>query len=194
MLKVKFSLAKRGSLVLYIIQLFLSMIFISLNKRFTRGICDAMKTFSLKKGDIEKNWVLFDAEGLVLGRLASEIAKILIGKNKPTYTPHMDCGDNVIVINAEKVALTGQKLNNKVFHWHTNYPGGLKTIKTKEILEGKHPERVLQLAVKRMLPKGPLGYKQLKNLRLYVGDKHPHSVQNPVVQDFRSRNRKNYIV
>ena len=119
-----------------------------------------MKTSSLKASEIKKDWVLIDAKDLVLGRLASQIALRLRGKHKPSYTPHMDCGDNVIVINADKIHLTGKKRSDKVYYWHTNYPGGIKDRTAGQILEGQFPERVLRKAVQRMLPKGPLGYAQ----------------------------------
>ena len=150
-----------------------------------------MKTYSAKPADIEKKWIVIDAEGVVLGRLAVEIARILRGKNKPTYTPHMDCGDNVIVINAEKVKLTGKKLSDKVYYWHTGHPGGIKERTAGQILSGAHPERVVTKAVERMVPRGPLGRQQMKNLRVYSGAEHPHEAQSPVVLDFASQNTKN---
>lgn len=150
-----------------------------------------MKTFSAKPADIEKKWIIIDAEGVVLGRLAVEVARILRGKNKPTYTPHMDCGDNVIVINAEKIKLTGKKLTDKTYYWHTGHPGGIKQRTAGQILAGAHPERVVTKAVERMVPRGPLGRQQMKNLRVYAGSKHPHEAQSPVVLDFASQNTKN---
>jgi large subunit ribosomal protein L13 len=120
-----------------------------------------MKTYSAKPSDIEKRWVLIDADGLVLGRLASIVASRLRGKHKPTFTRHMDCGDNVIVVNAEKVKLTGRKLTDKNFYWHTGYPGGIKSRTPQKTLEGNHPERVIQKAVERMVPRGPLGRQQM---------------------------------
>lgn len=150
-----------------------------------------MKTYSAKPADIEKKWIVIDADGVVLGRLAVEVARILRGKNKPTYTPHMDCGDNVIVINAEKVKLTGKKLSDKVYYWHTNHPGGIKQRTAGQILSGAHPERVVTKAVERMVPRGPLGRQQMKNLRVYAGTEHPHEAQSPVVLDFASQNTKN---
>ena len=152
-----------------------------------------MKTFSLKKGEIEKKWLLLDAQGMVLGRFASQIAMILMGKNKPSYTPHMDCGDNVVIVNAEKIVLTGQKMANKVYYRHTGYPGGIKSQTAKNIITGKFPARLIEMAVKRMLPKGPLGYQQFKNMRVYCGLNHPHEAQNPVVVDLKSRNSKNSV-
>lgn len=136
------------------------------------------KTFCAKKEDMERSWYLVDASGKVLGRLASKIAKILMGKNKPIYTPHVDTGDHVVVINAEKVILTGNKLNNKVYYSHSNYPGGLKEINAKKLLE-KKPEMVLEKAVQRMLPKNKLGRAMAKKLKVYGGNAHPHQSQNP---------------
>ncbi len=150
-----------------------------------------MKTFSARPADIDKKWILVDAEGVVLGRMASQIALILRGKHKPSYTPHMDCGDNVVVINAGKVHLTGKKLKDKIYYRHTGYPGGIKERRAGEILEGKHPERVVQKAIERMIPGGPLGRRQLKNLRVYAGAEHPHEAQNPEVLDIAARNPKN---
>lgn len=150
-----------------------------------------MKTYSAKPADIEKKWIMIDADGVVLGRLAAEIARILRGKNKPTYTPHMDCGDNVIVINADKVKLTGKKLTDKTYYWHTGHPGGIKQRTAGQILAGAHPERVVTKAVERMVPRGPLGRQQMKNLRVYAGSEHPHEAQSPVVLDFASQNTKN---
>lgn len=150
-----------------------------------------MRTFSLKAGDIKKDWLLIDAEDMVLGRLSAVIASYLRGKHKPTFTPHMDCGDNVIVVNAEKIALTGKKYDNDVFYWHTGYPGGIKQRTMRERLEGRHPERVVQKAVERMLPKGPLGRKMLSHLRVYKGNEHPHAAQQVKKIDLASMNRKN---
>ncbi len=150
-----------------------------------------MKTYSAKPSDIEKKWLLIDAEDLVLGRMASIIAMRLRGKHKPTYTPHMDCGDNVIVVNAEKVRLTGNKLADKVFYWHTGYPGGIKQRTAGQILGGAHPERVVIKAVERMVPRGPLGRQQMRNLRVYAGADHPHEGQKPEVVDVAAMNAKN---
>ncbi len=150
-----------------------------------------MKTFSARPADIDKKWILVDADGVVLGRMASQIALILRGKHKPSYTPHMDCGDNVVVINAGKVHLTGKKLKDKIYYRHTGYPGGIKERRAGEILAGKHPERVVQKAIERMIPSGPLGRRQLKNLRVYAGAEHPHEAQNPEVVDIAARNPKN---
>ena len=150
-----------------------------------------MKTYSAKPSDITKKWLLIDADGLVLGRLASIVASRLRGKHKPTFTPHMDCGDNVIVINAEKVKLTGRKLTDKLFYWHTGYPGGIKERSPQKTFEGKHPERVVEKAVERMVPRGPLGRQQMGNLRVYPGPKHPHEGQQPEVLDVGAMNAKN---
>tara|TARA_Y100000590_G_scaffold468225_1_gene650104 strand:+ start:32809 stop:33273 length:465 start_codon:yes stop_codon:yes gene_type:complete len=150
-----------------------------------------MKTISVKQDSIEKKWILIDADGLVLGRLASHIAYVLRGKNKAIFTPHVDCGDNVIVVNAEKIHLTGMKRDNKTYYWHTGYPGGIKSKKAADILDGKFPERVIQKAVQRMMPGGPLSRKQLKNLKVYSGTDHPHEAQKPEKLDFASLNIKN---
>ncbi len=149
------------------------------------------KTYSAKPADIEKKWVLIDASGLVVGRLASIIALRLRGKHKASFTPHMDDGDNIIVINAEKVLLTGRKRDQKVYHHHTGFPGGIKERSAKFILEGRFPERVLEKAVQRMLPRGPLGRKQLGNLRVYKGAEHPHEAQSPQTLDVAALNAKN---
>ena len=150
-----------------------------------------MTTYSAKPSEIEKKWVLIDAENLVVGRLASIIALRLRGKHKPTFTPHMDMGDNVIVINAGKVKLTGRKLDQRKFFWHTGFPGGIKDRTQRQLLEGRFPERVLENAVRRMIPSGPLGRQQLKNLRVYKGETHPHEAQAPVKLDVASMNSKN---
>ncbi len=150
-----------------------------------------MKTYSATPKDIEKKWILIDADGLVLGRLASVVAARLRGKHKPTYTPHMDCGDNVIIINAEKVKLTGKKLTDKIYYRHTGYPGGIKETTPEKIFAGKFPERVLQKAIDRMIPKGPLGRAQLRHLRVYAGGEHPHEGQNPEILDVAAMNPKN---
>src|SRR5882724_1200258 len=151
----------------------------------------AMKTYSAKASEIEKKWILIDADGLVVGRLASIIAMRLRGKHKPTYTPHMDCGDNVIVINAAKVLLTGQKLKKKVYYHHTGYIGGIKERTAGAIMSGKFPQRILEKAVERMVPRGPLGRRQMSNLRVYPGAEHPHQAQNPEVLDVAKMNPKN---
>jgi large subunit ribosomal protein L13 len=150
-----------------------------------------MKTFSATPSDIEKKWILIDADGVVLGRLASQVAKILRGKHKPSFTPHMDCGDNVIIVNAEKVKLTGKKLSDKIFYWHTGYPGGIKERSAGQILEGKYPERVVIKAVERMITRNNLGRQQMKNLRVYAGAAHPHEAQQPEVLDLAAMNPKN---
>jgi large subunit ribosomal protein L13 len=150
-----------------------------------------MKTYSAKASEIEKKWFVIDADGLVLGRLASQIARILRGKHKPTFTPHMDCGDNVIVVNAEKVKLTGRKLGDKVYYWHTGYPGGIKQRTAGQILEGKHPDRIIGKAVERMISRNRLGRQQMRNLRVYAGPEHPHEAQQPEVLDVASWNPKN---
>jgi large subunit ribosomal protein L13 len=152
-----------------------------------------MKTFSAKAQDIQKQWVLIDADGLVVGRLATIIANRLRGKHKTSFTPHMDCGDNVIVINCEKAVFTGKKVEQKKYYWHTGFPGGIKERVARDYLQGKHPERVLEAAVRRMLPGASLKRKQLTNLRIYKGTEHPHVAQNPVVLDVKSMNAKNTI-
>lgn len=150
-----------------------------------------MSTFSQKPADVTKKWVLIDAEGLVVGRLASIVANILRGKNKPTFTPHVDDGDNVIIVNAAKVALTGKKYTDKMYYWHTGHPGGIKERTARDLLEGRFPERVVEKAVERMIPRGPLGRRQMKNLKVYAGAEHPHEAQQPVVLDVAAMNRKN---
>lgn len=159
--------------------------------RRRRGTDRVMKTYSAKPTDIEKKWLLVDAEGLVLGRLAALIADRLRGKHKPTYTPHMDCGDHIVVVNAEKVALTGNKKRNSVFRWYTGFPGGLKERSKGAILEGRHPERVIQKAVERMVPRGPLGRRIMGHLKVYKGPSHPHEAQQPLPLDIAAMNRKN---
>lgn len=151
-----------------------------------------MKTYSVKASEIDKKWILIDAEGLVVGRLASVIAMRLRGKHKPTFTPHMDCGDNIIVINAAKVLLTGQKLKKKVYYHHTGYIGGIKERTAGAIMAGKFPERIVEKAVERMLPRGPLGRRQLSNMRVYPGAEHPHDAQQPVKLDIAALNSKNH--
>jgi large subunit ribosomal protein L13 len=150
-----------------------------------------MKTYSAKPAEVEKKWIVIDAKGLVVGRLASLIAMRLRGKHKPTYTPHVDCGDNVVVVNAEKVVLTGRKVQQKVYQHHTGHIGGIKERTAKFILEGRHPQRVVEKAVERMLPRGPLARRQLGNLRVYKGPDHPHAAQQPEKLDVASLNRKN---
>src|SRR6266567_2338094 len=148
-------------------------------------------TYSAKAAEIEKKWVVIDAAGLVVGRLASLVALRLRGKHKATFTPHVDCGDNVIIVNAEKVVLTGRKLQQKVYYHHTGYIGGIKERTAKFILEGKFPQRIVEKAVERMLPRGPLGRRQLGNLRVYKGPEHPHAAQQPETLDVAAMNRKN---
>jgi large subunit ribosomal protein L13 len=150
-----------------------------------------MKTYSAKPTEIEKKWIVIDAEGVVVGRLASIVALRLRGKHKPMFTPHMDCGDNVIVINAAKALLTGNKLKTKVYNWHTGYIGGIKYRTAGEIMAGKFPERVVEKAIQRMLPRGPMGKRQFSNLRVYPGAEHPHEAQQPVALDVASMNPKN---
>lgn len=150
-----------------------------------------MSTYSAKPSEIEKKWILIDAENLVVGRVASIIAMRLRGKHLPTFTPHMDMGDNVIVINADKVKLTGNKLDQRKFFWHTGFPGGIKDRTQRQLLEGRFPERVLENAVRRMLPGGPLTRAQLKNLKVYAGPDHPHEAQQPKKLDVASFNAKN---
>lgn len=150
-----------------------------------------MKTYSAKSSEVEKKWILIDAENVVLGRLAVIVTNLLRGKGKPTYTPHIDCGDHVVVVNADKVRLTGNKRADKVYYRHTGYPGGIKSRTAGQILESAHPERVVLKAVQRMLPKGPLGRQQLTNLRAYAGPDHPHEAQQPEALDVAALNPKN---
>jgi large subunit ribosomal protein L13 len=150
-----------------------------------------MSTYSAKPAEVEKKWVLIDADGLVVGRLATLVAMRLRGKHKPTYTPHVDDGDNVIIVNAEKVVLTGRKLDRKVYYHHTGYIGGIKERTAGFILGGRFPQRVVEKAVERMLPRGPLGRRQLGNLRVYAGPNHPHTAQQPEPLDVAAMNRKN---
>lgn len=150
-----------------------------------------MKTFTATPADIDKKWILIDAEGVVLGRLASIVAMRLRGKHKPTFTPSMDMGDNVIIINADKVQMTGRKRTDKVYYRHTGHPGGIKSITADKILDGKHPERVLEKAVQRMLPGNTLSRKLMTNLRIYAGTEHPHEAQAPIVLDVKTLNPKN---
>lgn len=151
-----------------------------------------MKTYAMKPAEAEKGWTLIDAEGLVVGRLAAIIATRLRGKHKATFTPHVDMGDHVVVVNAEKVVFTGNKMANKKFYWHTGYPGGIKERTMDKIIGGAHPERVLMKAVERMMPKdSPLARKQMTGLKIYAGAEHPHEAQSPVVLDVASMNPKN---
>ena len=150
-------------------------------------------TKAAKPYEVEKQWHLIDADGLVVGRVATIVANILRGKHKPSYTPHVDCGDNVIIINAEKVRFTGKKMTDKVYYKHTGHPGGIKETTPAKIIEGKFPERILEKAVERMIPRGPLGRDQMRSLRIFKGTEHPHAAQNPQVLDIGSMNRKNKV-
>ena len=150
-----------------------------------------MSTYTAKPSEIQKKWILIDAENMVVGRLASIIAMRLRGKHLPTFTPNMDMGDNVVVINAQKVKLTGNKLDQHKFYWHTGYAGGIKERTARQLLEGRFPERVVEKAVERMIPRGPLGRRQMKNLKVYAGAEHPHEAQQPVALDVAALNRKN---
>ena len=152
-----------------------------------------MQTFSQKPADVVKKWVLIDAEGVVLGRLASIVANRLRGKHKPTFTPHVDDGDNVVIVNAEKVVLTGKKMADKVYYWHTGHPGGIKERTARQIIEGRFPERVIEKAIERMIPRGPLGRDQMRALHLYAGTEHPHGGTQPEVLDVAAMNRKNKV-
>ncbi len=150
-----------------------------------------MKTYNPKPAEIEKKWFVIDADGLVVGRLAVLLAMRLRGKHRPDYTPHVDCGDNIIVVNADRVVFTGNKRQDKRYYWHTGYIGGIKERSARQILEGKFPERVVEKAVERMMPDGPLARRQLKNLRVYAGAVHPHEAQQPEAIDIAAMNRKN---
>ena len=150
-----------------------------------------MKTFNIKPADVQKEWLVIDADGLVLGRLASLIALRLRGKNRPTFTPNVDCGDNIVVINAAKVKVTGNKLEDKIFYYHTGHPGGIKERTWGKILSSAHPERLIEKAVERMVPRGPLGRRQMKNLKVYPGAEHPHDAQQPETLDVAGMNPKN---
>ena len=151
------------------------------------------KSFTLKAGDIQKDWMLIDAQGVILGRLAAHIAHCLRGKHKPIFTQHLDCGDYIIVINADKVALSGRKETQKTYYRHTGYPGGIKTTKANQLRQ-KKPDALLRKAVKNMLPGGPLSSQQLSHLYIYAGENHPHQSQNPKLIDFASRNQHNRLV
>ena len=150
-------------------------------------------TKSVKPHEVEKKWHIVDADGLVVGRAASIIANVLRGKHKPSFTPHVDCGDNVIVINADKVRFTGKKREQKVYYKHTGYPGGIKGVTAAKVLDGRFPERVIEKAVERMVPRGPLGRDQMRNLRVFSGAEHTHAAQNPEVLDVGAMNRKNKV-
>jgi len=150
-----------------------------------------MKTYSAKPTEVTRDWWVIDADGLVLGRLAAIVANRLRGKHKAMFTPHVDCGDHVVVVNAEKVRLTGRKLRDKVYYRHTGYPGGIKETTPAKVLAGRHPGRVIEKAVERMVPRGPLGRAQMKKLRIYAGPSHPHEAQGPQPLDLRAMNEKN---
>ncbi len=150
-------------------------------------------TKSAKPAEVEKKWHLVDADGLVVGRAATIIANVLRGKHKPSFTPHVDCGDNVIVINADKIRFTGNKAGQKVYYRHTGYPGGIKGVTAAKVLEGRFPGRVLEKAVERMIPRGPLGRQQMRNLRIFAGTEHPHGAQNPETLDIGGMHRKNKV-
>jgi large subunit ribosomal protein L13 len=150
-----------------------------------------MQTYVAKSGELEKRWVLIDGNGLVVGRLATLIAMRLKGKHKAAYTPHVDTGDNVIVINAEKVVFTGNKTEDKIYYRHTGYPGGIKTRTPRQLFDSKFPERILEKAVERMLKRGPLQRKLMRNLKVYKGTTHPHEAQKPEPLDVKALNRKN---
>ena len=152
-----------------------------------------MKTFSIKKEQIKKNWLLIDAENAVLGRLAVISANILRGKNKPEYTPNQDCGDNLIIINSDKILLTGKKSSNKIYYRHTGYPGGLKETNSIKMKEKNKSSEIIKLAIKRMIPKGPLGRQQLSNCKIYNGQEHSHQAQKPTLIDISKINSKNTL-
>jgi len=152
------------------------------------------QTRSIKPADVQKNWILIDAEGLVLGRLATLVANRLRGKHKATFTPHVDCGDHVVIVNARKIVVTGNKADQTVFYWHTGYPGGIKGRTVGERLAGKYPERVIEKAVERMITRGPLGREQMRNLHVYPDAEHPHAGQQPTALDVGAMNRKNKVI
>ena len=150
-----------------------------------------MKTYTATPADIERKWYVIDATDLILGRLASEVSVLLRGKHKPMFSTNLDCGDNVIIINADKIHLTGNKLSGEKYFWHTGYPGGIKETTAEKILRGKFPERVIRKAVERMISRSPMGRTQIKKLHIYTGSEHPHAGQNPEVLEFAKKNRKN---
>jgi large subunit ribosomal protein L13 len=150
-------------------------------------------TKAAKPAEVEKKWHIVDATDLVVGRAAVVIANVLRGKHKVSFTPHVDCGDNVIVINADKVKFTGKKLSDKIYYKHTGYAGGIKAVTAEKVLEGRFPERVLEKAVERMIPRGPLGRQQMRNLRIFKGTEHPHEAQNPEILDIAGMSRKNKV-
>ena len=151
----------------------------------------AMKTYSAKPTDVDRKWFLVDAEDVVLGRLAVIVANRLRGKHKPMFTPHIDCGDNIVIVNAEKVHLTGNKRADKIFYWHTGHPGGIKKRTVGQILEGKHPERIVIKAIEQMISRNPLGRQQMRKLHVYAGPEHPHAAQAPEILDVAAMNPKN---
>lgn len=148
-------------------------------------------TYSAKTAEITRKWLIIDAKDLVLGRLATIVAKILRGKHKAIFTPHLDCGDNVIIINAEKIHLTGKKMATKPYYWHTGYPGGIKSRTADQIIKSNHPERVLENAIERMITRSPLGRDQMRKLHIYKGESHPHQAQQPEIFDVAALNPKN---
>lgn len=150
-----------------------------------------MRTYSAKPGDVDAKWYVIDAENAVVGRLAVVVARMLRGKHKAMFTPHIDCGDNIVVVNAGKVHFTGNKREQKTYYRHTGHPGGIKSRTAASILDGAHPERVVEKAVQRMLPRGPLGRKQFGKLKVYVGAEHPHAAQQPETLDLAALNSKN---
>jgi large subunit ribosomal protein L13 len=165
--------------------------FPTISRADLNGIVPMKTTASLKPAEVKRDWVLIDADGLVLGRLATIVANRLRGKHKPQFTPHVDCGDEIVIVNAEKVQVTGRKAEQSVFYWHTGYPGGIKGASVAERLRGKHPEQVIEKAVERMITRGPLQRKQMKHLHVYVGAEHPHAGQTPQPLDIAAMNRKN---
>ena len=156
-------------------------------------LVSAMRTYSARPSDVKRLWYVIDASDMIVGRLASQLAILLRGKHKPMFTPHIDCGDNVVVVNVEKARLTGRKHTDKLYHRHSGYPGGIKSVSARNILEGRRPERLVYKAVQRMIPRGPLGRSQLGKLHLHCGSTHPHVAQQPVSIDLASRNRKNVL-
>jgi large subunit ribosomal protein L13 len=152
-----------------------------------------MKTYTARPSEIQRGWYVIDADGLVLGRLAALVANRLRGKHKPTFTPHMDCGDHIVIVNAEKVVLTGGKAQKKIYYYHTGYPGGIKERRADKVLEGRFPERVIEAAVRRMVPSGPLGRDVLRKLHVYKGPEHPHAGTQPQKLDIAAMNRKNSV-
>src|SRR5688572_1964852 len=166
----------------------------TLHPRTTGTTMLTRETRSVKPAEVNKGWVLIDAEGLVLGRLAALIANRLRGKHKPQFTPHVDCGDHVVIVNARKVRVTGNKAEQSVFYWHTGYPGGIKGRTLRQRLESAHPERVIEKAVERMITRGPLGRQQMRNLHVYAGAEHPHAGNQPQALDVAALNRKNKVV